>query len=184
MALLGPLKAHPGPCAAGPLAWALVSCTLTPTLWPRPTPVWGYLGLPLSPGRLSLRLVQLFQPGLCVRGWAAQGPDKCIHSRHLCQLSAASAQCLPLAVPMWPVFSPTAAAGGGGWHHRQTRHPARAGGFQAPSPHPALSTRNVSSASSCHIHPTCQLSAPLSALHLHLSSTELLASLLGRSDHA
>lgn len=112
-----------------------------------------------------------------------RGPDKCIHSRHLCQLSAASAQCLPLAVPMWPVSSPTAAAGGGGWHHRQTRHPARAGGVQAPSPHPALSTRNVSSASSCHIHPTCQLSSPLSALHLHLSSTELQASLLGRSDH-
>lgn len=88
MALLGPLKAHAGPCAAGPLAWALVSCTLTPTLWPRPTPVWGYLGLPLSPGRLSLRLVQLFQPGLCVRAWAAPGPGQMYT-----QQAPVSAQC-------------------------------------------------------------------------------------------
>lgn len=52
-----------------------------------------------------------------------------------------------------------------------------------PSAPTLLSLLEMSSASSCHIHPTCQLSAPLSALHLHLCSTELLASLLGRSDH-
>lgn len=32
--------------------------------------MWGHQGLPLSPCGLSLRQIQLFQPGLCVRGQA------------------------------------------------------------------------------------------------------------------
>lgn len=46
-----------------------------------------------------------------------------------------------------------AAAGGGGWHHWHTGHSAGPEGSGVPAPHPALSTRNVSS-------PVCPLRPP------------------------
>lgn len=194
MALLGPPNSAQAFLLLSPLAWALVSCSSSTPGPDLPPWSWAAPAVSVLPG-LSLRPVQLFQQGLCVRGGLPQSPDVWIHSRHLCQLRVASAHCLPLAAPMWPMSYPMAAAGGGGWHcycELQRKLGAllglagvegREGGVSSPHPCSLLELCLLQPASSCHMRLTClPAPAPLPAPHLHLSP-ELLAHLLGRAGH-
>lgn len=107
-----------------------------PALWLRLTPAMGGCqGLPLSPRGLPLRPIQLFQPGLCVRGQAVPEPRQMYAQQApvsaQCRFCSLSTSCTSHVASVLP----TAAAGRGGWHHPHMGHPVGAGGLQAPSPH-------------------------------------------------
>lgn len=66
--------------------------------------IWGGLAcLPLSPWAVPKASLP-FWPG-------SIGAPDIVHSRDLCAPSVASAQCLPLAAPMQPTFTPMSAVG-------------------------------------------------------------------------
>lgn len=91
--------------------------------WESPHPKATPTLVPLPHGSSTQRC----QPGSCRALGACTAAGSC-------QLSVASAPCLPLAAPMQPV----AAAGGGRWHQWSHRMPCLGWGVWAPglSPHP------------------------------------------------
>lgn len=96
----------------------------------------GLPGLASDPCGLTLRPIQLFQPGLCVRGQAVPEPRQMYAQQApvsaQCRFCSLSTSCTSHVASVLP----TAAAGRGGWHHPHMGHPVGAGGLQAPSPHP------------------------------------------------